>query len=155
MVFALNKIVNVSCHVITQVIESKFIVCTEGNIRKVRLSSFFGVWTVFIDAIHAQSVELVQWTHPFGVTFCQVIIDRYDVYSFSRKCIQVNRKCCHQGFSFSCLHFRNISFVQDSATHQLNIVMHHVPFDVSTSSSPFVVPNRFVAIDGNSVFFLR
>ncbi len=33
------------------------------------------------------------------------------------------------------------------ATHELDVIVHHVPFDFTAGSEPFVFPNRFVAFD--------
>ncbi len=68
-------------HVVAQVIETKFIVGAVGDIGLVSSSALLRVRLVLINAINPHFVELQQRAHPFGVTYCQVVIYRYNVHS--------------------------------------------------------------------------
>ncbi len=52
MVFTLYQIQRARCHVIAQVIKPEFIVGSVGYVSEVSLTAFFGIWTIFIDAVY-------------------------------------------------------------------------------------------------------
>ena len=64
-------------------------------------------------------------THPLGISFCQVIIDRNDMNALAVQCIQVGRKGGYQCLTFTSLHLRNTSLMQNNAADQLNPIMTH------------------------------
>ena len=102
---------------------------------------------MLINAIHLQSVKLKECSHPFRVTFGQVIVDRDDVNSFAGQCIQVNGQCGHEGFPLPGSHLGNLSLVENDPTDQLAIIMDHVPSDHIPSSHPGALEPCFVAGD--------
>ena len=64
-------------------------------------------------------------SHPLGVTFCQIIIDRNDMYALSFQCIQIRRKSRYQRLTFTGTHLCDTSLVQYHTTDQLHAVMAH------------------------------
>ena len=64
--------------------------------------------------------------HPLGVTFCQIVIDRNDLYAFPRQRIQICGTGRHQGFTFTCAHLCDTSLVQHDASDQLHGEMLHI-----------------------------
>lgn len=108
-----------------------------------------------VDAVYAESVEHVKRSHPFGVTFCQVVVHGYYVYAVSGQCIQEYGEGSHQGFTFTCCHFGNFTFVQYHATEQLYVIVNHVPHRVVAAGVPMVLPDGFVTFDaGQSPWLL-
>ncbi|CDB09544.1 uncharacterized protein BN744_00881 [Bacteroides sp. CAG:633] len=88
VVLALNEIFRTDGHVVTQVVETKFVVGTESDICHISLTACVRVGTMFVDTVYAQSVEHVQRSHPFRVTFRQVVVYSNDMYSVSCQCIE-------------------------------------------------------------------
>ena len=65
-------------------------------------------------------------SHPFRISFCQVVIDGNDVNAFSFQRIQVRRECRYQGLSFTGLHLGNSSLMENDSAHELYPVMFHM-----------------------------
>ena len=145
--FPLHQFIDAPRHVITQVIETKFIVGSVGDIGVIGFSALICVWFVFINTIDAQSMELKKRCIPLGVTFCKVIVHGYDVYALSSKCIEEDRKCRNQGFSFSCPHFRDFTTVQHHTTDELYVIMDHVPSYFRTCGQPWIFIGHLFAPD--------
>ena len=62
---------------------------------------------------HRTSQRVVERSHPLGITFRQIIVDRNEVSPFPCERIQVNRKRRDERLAFAGLHFSNFPFVQD------------------------------------------
>ena len=60
----LYKVLRTDGHVVTQVVETKFVVGTEGDICEIGLTTGLAVRLVLVNAIYAQTVEHVERTHP-------------------------------------------------------------------------------------------
>src|SRR5674476_516383 len=123
MVLALNKVCRTYRHIVAQVIETKFIVRTECNIRFISFTPFCRIGLMLVYTIDRYTMELVNRTHPFGVTFRQVVIYRYQMNSTSGKCVQKYRKRCNKCFSFTCTHFRNLTTVKYNTPDKLYIIV--------------------------------
>lgn len=63
--------------------------------------------------------------HPLSVTLCQIIVDRYYMYAFSRQGIQISRKGGGQSLSFTGTHLGNTSLVQNDTADNLDAEMFH------------------------------
>ena len=50
--FTLNQTFWVQCHIVTQVVETKFIIGTKCDISQVSFTSFFRIWLMLIDTIN-------------------------------------------------------------------------------------------------------
>jgi len=68
MVLALHKVAHGNGHIVTKVIETELIVCSEGDVACIRLLAGLAVGLMLVDAVHAQSVEHIERSHPLGVT---------------------------------------------------------------------------------------
>ena len=148
---ALYQVLRADGHVITQVVETEFIVRSECDICQIGLAACIGIRLMTVDAVYAESVEHVKRSHPFGVTFCQVVVHGYYVYAVSGQCIQEYGEGSHQGFTFTCCHFGNFTFVQYHATEQLYVIVNHVPHRVVAAGVPMVLPDGFVTFDADKV----
>ena len=69
VVFALYQIVRTDRHVITQVVETEFVVCTEGDVCIVSRAAGIRVRLVLVDTVYGKSMEHIKRSHPFRVTF--------------------------------------------------------------------------------------
>ena len=148
----LNQIFRVSSHIVTQIIETEFIVRTKGNISQISFTTGIGVRLMLIDTINTQSVELVQRSHPLGVTFRQVIVHGNHMHTVSGQRIQEYRQGSHQRFTFTGCHFGNFTFMKYHTTKQLYIIVYHVPSGIVTSGHPMVLINRFIAFYTDKIF---
>jgi len=84
--------------------------------------------------------------YPFAISFCQVIIDRDDMYSHTTESIEISRKCGNQGFSFSGRHLGDFALVKRSSAYQLDIVGDHIPRDGASASHPMVGPDGLITL---------
>ena len=112
-------------HIVAKIIKTKFIIRPVGHIMAISLGPFPIIEAMDNDT-HLQSQKAIDLPHPGRITFCQIIIDGNDMDPLSRKRIEINRKCGHQGFTFPCFHLGNFSFMKDHTPNQLNIKMPHV-----------------------------
>ena len=110
---------------------------------------------MLIDTIDTQSVELIKWSHPFRVTFWQIIIDCHHVHTVTGQSIQEYRQSSHQRLTLTGCHFCNLTLMQNDTTKQLHIIVHHSPCHIVTTGKPMVLPNSFIAFDTHKVFSLR
>ena len=132
-------------HIITQVVKTKLVVSTKGNIACIRTATLIGVWFVLINTIYGQTMEHIQRTHPLGVTLSQIVVDSHHVYTLVCQSIQEYWQGSHQCLTFTRSHLGNRatllfvvlhSAMQHHATNELDIVMHHIPDDLVTTRSP-------------------
>ena len=152
VVLTLYKVFRADRHIVTQVVETEFVVGTERDVCQICLAACVGVRLVTVDAIYAQTVEHIKRTHPFGVTFCQIIIHGNHVHTVSGQCIQEYGEGSHQCLTFTGCHFRNLAFVQNDTTEQLYIVVYHVPDRIVTTGYPVILINGLIALDAYKVF---
>ena len=152
VVLALNKVFRADSHVVTQVVETEFIVGTERDVGKVCLTTGIGVRLMAVDAIYAQTVEHIKRAHPFGVTFGKVVVHGYYMHTVSGQRVQEYRKGSNESFTFTGCHFRNLTFVQNDTTEQLNVVMNHVPYRIIAAGIPVVLVDGLVAFNAYKVF---
>ena len=115
VVHTLYKVERRGRHIITQVVETEFVVRTEGNVGIVCLSAFFGVGLVLVDTVYRQPVEHIQRSHPFGVALRQIIVHRNHVYTVACQCVEEYGQRCHESFTFTRCHFGYLAFVQHYA----------------------------------------
>ena len=138
-------------HIVTQVVETEFIVGTECDICLISLATLLRVRLMLIDTIHAQSVEHIERSHPLRVTLGQIVVHRYYVNTITRQCIQEYRQRSHEGLTFTRCHLGNLTLMQNNTTKQLYVVVYHFPFQVVATCRPMVVVDGLVAIDGDKV----
>jgi hypothetical protein len=51
------------------------------------------------------------------------------MYWISSESVEIGRKCCNEGFSFSSFHLRDSSIMKGKSSYKLNIVVYHVPIE--------------------------
>ena len=67
----------------------------------------------------------MDFSHPFGISVSQIIIDRNDMNAASGQRIQICRQSGYQRLTFTSLHLRDTSLVKNNSTNQLYPVMFH------------------------------
>ena len=125
--FTLYHLVNINYHIVTQVVEPKFIVGTVGYVCHISSATFMGIHIVN-NQTNGQAQEFIDATHVFAVTFCQVIIYGYNVNTFTGQCIQIYGQSCYQGFTFASTHFGNFTAMEYNTANHLHIKMAHTGY---------------------------
>ena len=115
----------VNDHVVPQVIKPQFIIRHIRNVTAISLPPLFRLHGIQYHA-DSETQKLMYLPHPLGITFCQIVVDRYNMHTPSTQCIQIGGQCGYKGFSFACLHFCNTTLVQDNTTDQLYPEMLHI-----------------------------
>ena len=151
VVLTLHQVVRRERHVVAQVVETELVVRPERNIGHISLAARFRIGLMSVDAIHRQSVELIQRPHPFGVAARQVIVDGHHVHALPSQRVQEHGQRRHQRLTFAGRHFGDISFMQHDAAEKLAIVMHHIPHDLVPSGYPRIAVNGLVAVDPDEI----
>ena len=151
MMLALNEIVHVDSHVVTQIVEAELVVGTEGDVAVVGLLPGIGIRLMLVDTVYRQAVEHVERAHPLGISLGEVIVDRHDVDSLARKGIEENRECCHKGLSFTGCHLGDLSLMENDTADELDIVVNHVPGDFVAAGHPMVLPDGLVVLDMDEI----
>src|ERR1700761_6402107 len=153
MVLALYHLIRRMHHIVTQIIETEFIIGTIGNVCTISLPARLAVRLVFVDTIHRKTQPLEDRTVPFGVTTGQIVIHRHDMNPFTSECVEIGGKRGHKRLTFTRGHFRDLSLMQYRPTDKLNVIMHHVPGDRTASSHPGIIIYGLLSIDPD-MFFL-
>ena len=96
-------------------------------------------------------MEHVKRPHPFRVTLSQIVVHGYNVHTVTSQSVKEYGERTHQGFTFTRCHFSNLTLVQYHTTKELNIIVHHIPFSVITTSNPMVLIDSLIAFDGYKV----
>ena len=151
VVLALHEVFRTDGHVVAQVIETEFVVGTEGDVGQVGTAAGIGVGLVFVDAVHAQAMEHVERSHPLGVTLGQVVVHCHYMYAVTGQGIEEYGEGSHEGFSFTGCHFGNLTLVQHDAAEELYVVVYHVPGNFVTTRHPVVLVDGLVALDADKV----
>ena len=115
---ALNLVLFVDDHIVTQIIESEFVVGAICNITRISFPTLVVCQTVE-NTSNCQTEETQNLSHFIGLCFCQVVIDRYNVNALSGQRIQISCNTCNQSFTFTGLHFGNTPLMQDNCTNDL------------------------------------
>ena len=144
---ALHEVFGRHGHVVTQIVETEFVVRTEGNIGLVGAATGFRVGLMLVDAVYAQAMEHIDGAHPFRVTLGQIVIDCYYVNTVTRQGIEEYREGSYEGFTFTGSHFGNFTLVQYDTTEELHVVVYHVPLCVISTGYPVVLVDSFVAFN--------
>ena len=153
VMLSLNLLLRRMCHIVAQIIKTKFIVRSVGDVGQISQSTLIAVGSVVLKAIHAKSQEVEQGGIPFAITTCQVIVYGNHVNTTFSKGVEVGRKRTYQRFSFSRCHLRDFSAMQCNTTNQLNIVVDHIPTDFSSSGRPFVFIAYLIVLNGDVRMF--
>ena len=124
MKFSLYKLFLVDHHVVTKVIESQLVIGHIGDVASVSRASLLRLHVVQNHA-HGKAQEFMNLSHPLGVTLRQIVVDSYDMHAPSLQGVQVCGKSGYQGLTFTGLHLRDTSLVENDAADDLHPVVFH------------------------------
>src|SRR5208282_2871684 len=124
LVAALNAILQVVLHVVTQVIESEFVVSAEGDVGAIG-GAALRVVEIVNDHAHAHAEDLVDGAHPLGVAAGEIVVHGDDVNAFVSERVQVGGQGGDERFSLARLHFRDFALMQDDAADELHVEVAH------------------------------
>src|SRR5262249_41550554 len=80
--FALNHLVKGSHHVVTQIIEAKFVIRPIGDVCQVCCTTLWSLWVDSIDQYtNCQPQECIDLSHPFSITTCEIVVDCYYMHA--------------------------------------------------------------------------
>ena len=68
MVLALNEVLLRHRHVVTEIVETELVVCSEGDVACICLLAGIAVRLMLVDTVDAESVEHIERTHPLRVS---------------------------------------------------------------------------------------
>ena len=88
VMFALYEVLGMGGHIVAQVVEAELVVGAECDVAVVGLATFVRIGLIAVDAIDGQTMELVEWSHPFAVTLGEVIVHGYNVYTIMSQGVQ-------------------------------------------------------------------
>ncbi len=100
-------------------------------------------------------MKFKQHTHPFRVSLCQIVINSYNMNTFTSKCIKIQRQGCNKSFTLTCCHFSNLSLVQNSSTNKLDIIMYHIPLNHIASCHPSIIVISLITNNIHIIFYCR
>ncbi len=133
-------------HIVTQIVKTELVVGSERDISAVGVTAGLRVRLMLVYAIHRESVEHIERTHPLGITLGQVIVHRNHVYAVASQGVKEHRKGGHKGLTFTGGHLGNLAFMQNYAAKQLHIIVDHVPYGVITAGHPVLLPQGLVSV---------
>ena len=81
---ALNLSFATHCHVVAQVIEAELIVRAIGNVGAVLCALMGRIVIARNDQANVEAHELVDLSHPLGVTSGEVVVHRYLMHTAAR-----------------------------------------------------------------------
>ncbi|CQB88955.1 Uncharacterised protein [Chlamydia trachomatis] len=118
----LNKIALFPSHVVTQIVETKLVVCAVSNICVVLLPA---LWRLLIcnNASNAHAKEPVNTTHKLTLIASKIVVNSNNMNALTFQSVQIARQCCNKCFTFTSLHFCNIAPMQCCTAHELNVKM--------------------------------
>ena len=73
------------------------------------------------DAADCQTEKAVSLTHPIGVAFGEVIVDRDNVDAFAGQSIQINGQGGDERFTFAGLHLGDVALMENHAANKLDV----------------------------------
>ena len=124
---ALHIVLDAELHVVAEVVEAELVVRAVGDVRCVRRTFCSGVVALSgEDLAVGEPEEVVDSTHPVGVTTSEVVVDGDDVHAFAGQRVQVDRAGRDKGFALARLHLGDHAAVQHHAADTLDVEVTHV-----------------------------
>ena len=135
------------CHVITQIVKPKSIVCSIGDICHIGFATICRVWFVIIDTVNTKTMELKDRCHPSAVSLGKIIIHSYQMNTIATQGIEVHRKRRNKRFTLTSLHFTNFPLMKDDSSNQLDVVVNHIPCDLFACCVPRIEPSCLISFE--------
>ena len=102
---------------------------------------------MFVNAVHRQSVEHIERSHPLRVSFGKIVIDSDHVHTLACKRIQEHWECRNESLTLTGSHLGNLALMQNDTADDLHIVVHHIPSDLISAGNPMVLPQCLASLD--------
>ena len=118
-VTALDHVLFIQGHVVTQIVEAHLVVGTVGDVAGIGLTPLF-ICQAVDDQAHGKTEEAVYLAHPLAVTAGQIVVDRDDVDALARQRVQIGRQNGDQRLAFTGLHLGDSALMQDDAADDLH-----------------------------------
>ena len=122
---SLYQLFLVNHHVIPKIVKPVLVIGHIGDVAVICRTALVPLHAVQ-HAAYRETEEFMHLAHPAGVTAGQVIVDRNNVNTLPGKRIQIGRHGGNQCLSFSGLHLRNPSLMEDNSADDLHPVGLHV-----------------------------
>ena len=148
---ALHQLGQVARHIVTQVVETEFVVGAVSDVGFVGFAAILRVGFMLVDAIDGQAVELIKEAHPLAVALGEVVVHGNHVHALAWKCVEVNRKRSHQSLSFTGRHLRDFTLMENHTTNELHVEVAHIPLDHIAARHPGIVVTGFAVHDFNAI----
>ena len=100
----LHQILRILCHIIAQVVETKLIVGTKGDICHICFAASLAIRLMFVNTVDAHAMEHINGAHPLRVTLGQIVVHSYHMNAITSKGIQEDGKCSCKGLTFTREH---------------------------------------------------
>ena len=92
MVFALDEFFWITCHIITEVVEAEFVVCSVGDVGEISVTTCLRVRFMLVDAVYGETEKFIYRSHPLGVTFREVIVNGNYVNTATCESVEIYRE---------------------------------------------------------------
>ena len=138
-------------HIVAQIVETKLIVRSEGDVSLIGTAASLAVGLMLVDTVDREAVELVERTHPLGVTLGEVVVDGDHMYTIASQGVKEDGQGSDERLTFTRSHLGNLTLMEHGTTEELYIIVYHLPFQVVATSGPVVMIDSLVAIDGDEV----
>src|SRR3984957_6135200 len=102
MMPALDALGQIVLHVVAQIVETKFVIGAEGDVRGIGGTALHIVQIVH-DNADGEAQRFVDWSHPLRVAAGQVVVHGDDVHAEAGERVQVGGKGGDQRLSFAGL----------------------------------------------------
>src|SRR6185437_6453157 len=139
-------------HIVTQIVETEFVVRAIDDVRGISLPAGFAVRLVLVDTIDCDTQPLEDRPIPFGVAPGEVVVYGDDVHALAGKGIEIGGKRRHQRLAFPRSHLGYLSLMQYRTSDELHVIMHHVPGDRTARRHPGVVVDRLLTVNADMLF---
>ena len=106
---------------------------------------------MLVDAVYGEAVELVERTHPLGVTLGEVVVHGNYVYAIACEGVEEYGQRSHEGLTLTGSHLGNLALVQYHTTEKLHVVVHHVPDGLVATCLPVILVDGLVALDAHEI----
>lgn len=111
---------------VPEIVEAEFGVSAVCDVALVHVTSD-GWWLFVLEASDGESEPFEDVSHPFGVTFCQVVVDGDELYVSAGQSVEIERHDGDERFSFAGCHFSDVLLVQCDGADELDVEGDHVP----------------------------
>ena len=112
-------------HVVTEIVETEFVIRTVGDIGGVGGALHSRILLVRQNHADRKAEPLIELPHPLRVTAGEVIVHGHHVHALAGQRVQVNRERGGQRLAFAGAHFSDLAVIQHHAADHLHIEVAH------------------------------